>query len=120
MSTFQYPHDATVSQEFINGGYELGGIQRITIEGHEILYRVGSALLDNSCCGNFGCAYGLVIGEEKSVIPAQAGIQGLSSLVREITNDEPLAEAIRNVLMQRESLGVLNFFTSAHPAKEAT
>ena len=140
MTTFEYRHDATLSQEFVNGGYELGEVQRIIVEGRDILYRVGSALLDNSCCGNFGCAYGLVIGEEiisprsviprglPSVVPAKpvlegldrgAGIQGLSSLVREISSEEPLAEAIRNVLMQRESLGVQNFYTSANPAKEA-
>jgi hypothetical protein len=111
-NTFEYRHDATLSQEFVNGGYELGAIQRITIAGREILYRVGSALLDNSCCGNFGCAYGLVIGEELQKQPAQ-------STVREISSEEPLAEAIRNVLMECESLGVLNFYTSAHPVKDA-
>ena len=111
MTTFEYRHDATLGQEFVNGGYELGEVQRITIDGREILYRVGSALLDNSCCGNFGCAYGLVIGEELQQ-------KQMQSTVREISAEEPLAEAIRDVLMQRESLGVLNFYTSANPAKE--
>jgi hypothetical protein len=123
MTTFEYRHDPTLSQEFVNGAYELGEVKQINIDGHDILYRVGSATLDNSCCGNFGCGYGLVIGEAigsphtviprglPSVVPAQAGIQGLSSLVREINQDEPLAAEILKVLMEREALGVVNFYT---------
>ena len=120
MKTFEYRHDPGLSQEFVNGGYELGEVRRISIEGHEILYRLGSATLDNSCCGNFGCGFGLVIGEALETTPpklAQTPTQDqvLISTVREIASDDALAETISKTLMEREALGVVNFYITAQP-----
>jgi hypothetical protein len=114
MTTFEYRHDPTLSQEFVNGAYELGEVKQINIDGHDILYRVGSATLDNSCCGNFGCGYGLVIGESMGAKPHDNATP--VSLVREITADEAIAETTKNLLMEREALGVVNFYTRTKDA----
>lgn len=108
MNTFEHRHEPGLGQSFVNGAYELGEVRRIVIAGRDILYRLGSASLDNSCCGNHGCAYALVIG---AVIEdrAAAGDGPASSLLREISADEPLAAAIRAALMEREAIGVVNF-----------
>ena len=116
MKTFEYRHDPALSQEFINGACELGEVKRISIDGRDILYRVGSATLDNSCCGNYGCGYGLVIGERMAEKQAD---QLTISTVREISTDEPVAGTIRETLMKKEELGALNFYTSALPQGDA-
>ena len=110
MNTFEYRHEPSLSQEFVNGSYELGEVQRMNIDGRDILYRLGSALLDNSCCGNYGCGYGLVIGEAISTA-REGGID--VSTVREISAEEVIAETLREALMKKESLGVENFYISA-------
>lgn len=113
MKTFEYRHDPSLSQEFVNGGYELGEVKQMTIGGRDILYRVGSALLDNSCCGNFGCGFGLVIGERVAEVRAATANEPAVTTVRELSPDAPDAETIRNTLMQQEALGVVNFYTVA-------
>ena len=110
MKTFIYRHDLALSQEFVNGSYELGEVQRMNVDGHDILYRIGSALLDNSCCGNYGCGYGLVIGEVTTTV--HDGDIDVST-VREISAEEVIAETLREALMKKESLGVVNFYISA-------
>ena len=115
MKTFDYRHDPGLSQEFVNGSYELGEVRHIDVDGHDIIYRVGSALLDNSCCGNYGCGYGLVIGE---VLGSTRDGDTDVSAVRQISADEAIAATLREALMKREALGVVNFYTSTE-AREA-
>lgn len=107
MKIFEYRHDPALSQSFVNGSYELGEVKHASIDGREILYRVGSAMLDNSCCGNYGCGFGLVIGEKVG----EARSAGLPvSQVREILPDDADADVIRETLMKSEALGVVNFY----------
>lgn len=105
MTTFIYRHDEQARTELVNGQYELGAAMRTIIDGHEILYSLGSALLDNSCCGNFGCAYAMVIGEP---LPEQVGTENV--LVRQIGEEENLAKRIRQELLAREAISVVNFY----------
>ena len=113
MKTFEYRHDPTLSQEFVNGSYELGEVKQISIGGRDILYRAGRAMLDNSCCGNYGCGYGLVIGERVAEVSAATAREPAVTTLRELSPDAPDAEIIRNTLMQHEALGVVNFYTVA-------
>lgn len=113
MKVFHYRHDPTLSQSFINGSYELGEVKQTTIAGREILYRVGSATLDNSCCGNYGCGFGLVIGEK---LEETRGAEIPVSKVRQISLDDHDADVIRETLMKNEALGVMNFYTAAEDA----
>jgi hypothetical protein len=46
----------------IGGEYILVKEVRLPFEGREILYIVGHAVFDSTCCGVSGCAYALVPG----------------------------------------------------------
>ena len=54
----------TPEKEFhsISGRYEFDTEGQIKIEGKEILYVLGNAVMDTSCCGFWGCRYALVPG----------------------------------------------------------
>ena len=115
MRQFEYRVDDGPRQELVNGHYELGDLKQVAIDGHRILYRLGNASLDNSCCGNFSCAYALVIGE---IISGGTG-EG-ADLLRELSEtegDEPLMLAIREALMASEAISLVNFYVE--PQKKA-
>ncbi len=46
----------------IGGHYVFGKEIRLPFNGRELLYYLGYAVLDSSCCGVSGCAYVLVAG----------------------------------------------------------
>jgi hypothetical protein len=46
----------------VGGSYELVKEARIPLEGRDLLYVVGHAVFDTTCCGAGGCAYALVPG----------------------------------------------------------
>jgi hypothetical protein len=46
----------------IGGHYVLAKEVRLPYDGREILYLVGHAAFDSTCCGTGGCAYALVPG----------------------------------------------------------
>ena len=109
MNTFEYRHEASLGQSFVNGSYALGEVRHVVIGGHDILYRIGSASLDNSCCGNYGLSFALVIGERVEGRMATDDAQA-SSLVREISTDEALADSIRSALLKREAIDTVSFY----------
>jgi hypothetical protein len=114
MKKFEYRVDDNPRQELVNGHYELGDVKQIAVDGREIIYRLGNASLDNSCCGNFSCAYALVIGEK-------LGVGGDATLLRELSEaggDEPLMSAIREALMASEAISLVNFYVEP-PKKES-
>lgn len=63
MNTTEFAHPI-LGQEVsaIGGHYVLGKEMRLPYSGREILYFVGYAVLDSTCCGVGGCAYVLVAG----------------------------------------------------------
>lgn len=46
----------------IGGHYVFNHERRLSFDGREVLYLVGYAVVDTSCCGVGGCAYALVAG----------------------------------------------------------
>ena len=58
----EYTHELHREVRSISGGYTLEKEERITIGSKEVLYVVGNALADSSCCGFWGCCYALVPG----------------------------------------------------------
>jgi hypothetical protein len=114
MGTFEYRHDPAFAESFVNGSYALGDVRHASVDGHDILYRVGAASLDNSCCGEYACAWALVIGEALDA-PTGGTDARTTSRVRGISDSEPLAEAIRDMLVEREAVGVVNFYLPPAP-----
>ena len=49
----------------ISGHYILSQEKRLPYNGREVLYFIGCAVLDTSCCGPGGCSYALVPGYVK-------------------------------------------------------
>jgi hypothetical protein len=48
--------------EFFGGSYVLDEEGKISFQGKEVLYFIGTAGLDASCCGRSGCAFAKVAG----------------------------------------------------------
>ncbi len=110
MTVFEYVHEIPQTVEFVNGSYDLVAIKSRPIAGCNILYCLGEALLDNSCCGETRLCYALVIGE---VVADQFRLtpEGRPvSLVEAIAN-EALATAIRSELLGAEAVSTVNFHT---------
>ena len=76
----------------IGGHYVFSGERRLPFRDREILYLIGCAVVDTSCCGMGGCAYALV--------------QGFIRQWKYKKNSEDLPvsliEPIRDVFLQKE------------------
>ena len=49
----------------IGGHYVFNNERRLSFDGRDVLYLVGYAVVDTSCCGVGGCAYAMVPGVVK-------------------------------------------------------
>lgn len=58
----EYTHELNKEIRSISGGYELDMEGTLEIHGEEVLYVVGNAVVDSSCCGVGGCRFALVPG----------------------------------------------------------
>ncbi len=58
----EYTHELNREIRSIAGAYELDSEGRLQIKGEEVLYTVGNALIDSSCCGSWGCRFAIVPG----------------------------------------------------------
>lgn len=125
MHDFDYDPAAMERQELVNGHYELGPVQTLEIAGRRIAYRMGSAALDNSCCGAYGCAYALVLGEDAASPATGAAITNASAnpsavlRLHEIAPESPLAAEIKRELAAREQISMVNFYLQPHRATPA-
>jgi hypothetical protein len=54
--------DSEVSFIYISGQYILGQEKQLPYKGRKVLYFIGCAVVDTSCCGPGGCSYALVPG----------------------------------------------------------
>lgn len=57
-----YTHELNTEVRSISGGYNLDAEGKIEIEGREVLYAVGNAMVDSACCGACGCRFAVVPG----------------------------------------------------------
>lgn len=60
--TKEYSHELNTEVRSISGGYSLDEEGGIDIEGREVLYAVGNAAVDSTCCGVYGCRFAVVPG----------------------------------------------------------
>jgi len=58
----EYTHNLHKEFHSISGRYELYCEGKLKMDGKEILYALGNAVVDSSCCGFWGCRYALVLG----------------------------------------------------------
>ncbi len=92
----------------IGGHYILTKETRLPFQGLQILYLVGYAVFDTTCCGVGGCKYALVPGfimEWKS----QKNTDGFDVSKTEPIRDEFLQDEIRHLIKKIEQVQQVNF-----------
>jgi hypothetical protein len=105
----EYVHQE-LNQEVIaiGGRYVLVKEERLPFRGREVLYLVGQAAFDTSCCGVGGCAYALVPG---FVLDWKAATnrEGLVVSRVEPIHDGALQKEIEGAISRREVIQQVRF-----------
>jgi hypothetical protein len=92
----------------ISGHYILSQEKRLSFSGREVLYYLGCAVLDSSCCGPGGLAYALVTGY------IEKWKYRMNSDDRWVTQVKPLRdkgeqEKLRRLIKEKEFVQQVNF-----------
>ena len=105
----EYTHQE-LNQEIIaiGGEYILVKEVRLPFDGREILYIVGHAAFDSSCCGVSGCAYALVPG---FILDwrAEYNTAGLPVSQIEPVQSKAVQDRIRKLIFEKEIVQQVQF-----------
>jgi hypothetical protein len=92
----------------ISGHYILSRENRLPYEDRQILYFIGCAVVDSSCCGTGGCAYALVPGYIRQwKYKLNAGNLAVTQV--EPIRDEADRQALRQLIKEKEGVQQVNF-----------
>ena len=92
----------------VSGYYTLTKEARLELHGREVLYYIGHAAFDTSCCGEGGCAYAFVagfIGDWK----IKKSKEGCDISQIEKINDDSVQKEIAAILKSKEGVHQVNF-----------
>ena len=92
----------------IGGHYILTKETCLPFQGRKLLYLVGYAVFDTTCCGAGGCSYALVPGfilDWKS----RNNADGIEVSKMEPIRDESLQDQIRRLILSKEQVQQVNF-----------
>jgi hypothetical protein len=105
----EYVHQE-LNQEItaIGGYYVLVKEVRLPFQGREVLYLVGHAAFDSTCCGAGGCAYALVPGFVVNWKGKTSQDGAAISLVEPI-HDKGVQEKVRAVIAKAELVQQIRF-----------
>ena len=92
----------------IGGEYVLVKEVRLPFEGREILYIVGHAVFDSTCCGVSGCAYALVPGFIRDW-RTQHNAAGLPVSRVEPVHSEDAQTKLRKLILEKEIVHQVQF-----------
>jgi len=92
----------------IGGHYVLVKEARLPFQGQEVLYLVGHAAFDTTCCGVGGCAYALVPGFILQW-KVKADDEGLAVSLIEPVRDKAAQKEIQRLLIKRETVQQVRF-----------
>ena len=107
--TQDYAHqDLNTEITAIGGYYILIKEVRLPFQQREILYLVGHAAFDTTCCGVGGCAYALVPGFISSW-RTSTNSEGLSVSQVEPIRDRAVQERVRRLIEQQEMVHQVTF-----------
>lgn len=92
----------------VAGHYVLVKEARMSFGGREILYLVGHAAFDTTCCGVGGCAYALVPG---FVLDwrSQINTDGLAVSRVEAIHDRDIQEQVQRLIEKKEMVHQVRF-----------
>ena len=92
----------------IGGHYVFGKEIRLPFRGREILYLVGYAVLDSSCCGVSGIAYALVVGFIQQWKFKKNKTKSFISRIEAI-GDPAIRKEISRIIRQKEMVHQVSF-----------
>jgi hypothetical protein len=92
----------------ISGHYIVSQEKRMSCNGREVLYLIGCAVVDTSCCGPGGCSYALVPGYVKDW-KYKTGSDDLCVSRVEPIRDANVQSEIRRVIMKKEPVQQVDF-----------
>jgi hypothetical protein len=92
----------------IGGNCTLTKSERLKLDEDEVLYLVGMAVFDSTCCGYGGCAYAFVPGLIRKWRFRMDDAGQVVSLVQPVI-DPGMQERIRQIIMARECVQQVNF-----------
>ena len=105
----EYPHpELNTSVTAIGGSYILIKEVQLPFEGETILYLIGSAIFDTTCCGVGGCAYALVPGIVQKWKFKTDSTGRPVSMVQPISRPN-LKEKIKKLILKNEPVHQVNF-----------
>jgi len=104
-----FPHPELNAQvTAIGGSYYLLKEVRMPMDDVELLYLVGVAVIDTSCCGTGGCAYALVPGVIRQwrykISPDGRPVSQVCPV-----SDEAARKKIRAMIIKKESVHQVDF-----------
>ena len=92
----------------ISGYYVLARENRFAFNGREVLYYIGCAIVDSSCCAPGGCAYALVPGYIRQW-KYKLNPENLSVSQVEPIRDAGVQSEIRRLIMKKDAVQQVNF-----------
>lgn len=104
-----YTHELQKEVRSISGGYTLEREERINVDGKTVLYVVGNALADSSCCGFWGCHYVLVPGYVVNWKHTK-NEEGIPISTVEAIADEEVRRQITKLLEEKEGVSQVRFW----------
>lgn len=93
----------------ISGYYTFTKEEQLAFHGREVLYFIGHAAFDTSCCGEGGCAYAFVAGFIKHW-KVKKNKQGHDISQIEKIEDESIRKEIISILKEKERVHQINFY----------
>ncbi|MBC2713989.1 MAG: hypothetical protein HF978_01660 [Desulfobacteraceae bacterium] len=107
LQDFSHP-ELNVQVTAIGGSYFMLKEARLCLNGEDILYLVGAAIFDTTCCGTGGCAYALVPGFVKQRRYKTDANGRPVSRVRPVS-EERIKKKIREMIINIESVHQVDF-----------
>ena len=92
----------------ISGHYVLSRERRLAFNDREVLYFIGCATVDSSCCGAGGCAYALVPGYIREWKYKKSSVDLAVSRVEPI-RDAGTQSEIRRLILKKDPVQQVNF-----------
>jgi hypothetical protein len=105
----EYTHELNREVLSISGRYTLEKEERIAYKGMVLLYVIGNAVVDSSCCGYGECRYAVVPG---FVVEWKSGTNkgGLPTSEVEPVRSEKSQKEIRKLIEQKECITQVEFW----------
>jgi len=105
----EYTHEINREVHFISGHYQLEKEEKIEKGGRELIYAIGTAIVESGCCGPYGCRYAIVPGYVVHWKNRENN-EGSAVSVVEPIKDEKTIKELTELLEQKEWVSQVQFW----------